>query len=266
MQTVLEVKQVTKQYGQQYALNHVSLSIQKGDIYGLIGKNGAGKTTLLKTISRLIHANSGTVSVFGSQNSKEWNEALRKIGTVIETPVAYNQMTAYQNLNYYCKVHQIAQPDQLIKETLAYVGLSNTGKKKFRNFSLGMKQRLGIAIALISKPELMILDEPINGLDPLGIKEFRLMIQRLNQELGITFIISSHILSELYLVATKFGVIDQGRLVAEFTKDDFDRASEDYIVLKTSDKEQAANLIQGKLRYQLKDADKSDELQIVAQE
>ena len=157
MQTVLEVKQVTKQYGQQYALDHVSLSIQKGDIYGLIGKNGAGKTTLLKTISRLIHANSGTVSVFGSQNSKEWNEALRKIGTVIETPVAYNQMTAYQNLNYYCKVHQIAQPDQLIKETLAYVGLSNTGKKKFRNFSLGMKQRLGIAIALINKPELMIL-------------------------------------------------------------------------------------------------------------
>ena len=236
------------------------------EIYGLIGKNGAGKTTLLKTISRLIHANSGTVSVFGSQNSKEWNEALRKIGTVIETPVAYNQMTAYQNLNYYCKVHQIAQPDQLIKETLAYVGLSNTGKKKFRNFSLGMKQRLGIAIALISKPELMILDEPINGLDPLGIKEFRLMIQRLNQELGITFIISSHILSELYLVATKFGVIDQGRLVAEFTKDDFDRASEDYIVLKTSDRDQAANLIQGKLHYQLKDADKSDELHIVAQE
>ena len=266
MQTVLEVKKVTKQYGQQYALDHVSLSIQKGDIYGLIGKNGAGKTTLLKTISRLIHANSGTVSVFGSQNSKEWNETLRKIGTVIETPVAYNQMTAYQNLNYYCKVHQIAQPDQLIKETLAYVGLSNTGKKKFRNFSLGMKQRLGIAIALISKPELMILDEPINGLDPLGIKEIRLMIQRLNQELGITFIISSHILSELYLVATKFGVIDQGQLVAEFTKDDFDRASEDYIVLKTSDKEQAANLIQGKLHYQLKDADKSDELHIVAQE
>ena len=266
MQTVLEVKQVTKQYGQQYALDHVSLSIQKGDIYGLIGKNGAGKTTLLKTISRLIHANSGTVSVFGSQNSKEWNETLRKIGTVIETPVAYNQMTAYQNLNYYCKVHQIAQPDQLIKETLAYVGLSNTGKKKFRNFSLGMKQRLGIAIALISKPELMILDEPINGLDPLGIKEFRLMIQRLNQELGITFIISSHILSELYLVATKFGVIDQGRLVAEFTKDDFDQASEDYIVLKTSDRDQAANLIQGKLHYQLKEADKSDELHIVAQE
>lgn len=262
MQTVLEVKQVTKQYGQQYALDHVSLSIQKGDIYGLIGKNGAGKTTLLKTISRLIHANSGTVSVFGSQNSKEWNEALRKIGTVIETPVAYNQMTAYQNLNYYCKVHQIAKPDQLIKETLAYVGLSNTGKKKFRNFSLGMKQRLGIAIALISKPELMILDEPINGLDPLGIKEFRLMIQRLNQELGITFIISSHILSELYLVATRFGFINQGHFIKELSKEEFDRESGDYIILKTDNIKQAAHLVQDKLGYQLRPTNKEDELHI----
>lgn len=262
MQTVLEVKQVTKQYGQQYALDHVSLSIQKGEIYGLIGKNGAGKTTLLKTISRLIHANSGTVSVFGSQNSKEWNEALRKIGTVIETPVAYNQMTAYQNLNYYCKVHQIAQPDQLIKETLAYVGLSNTGKKKFRNFSLGMKQRLGIAIALISKPELMILDEPINGLDPLGIKEFRLMIQRLNQELGITFIISSHILSELYLVATRFGFINQGHFIKELSKEEFDRESGDYIILKTDNIKQAAHLVQDKLGYQLRPTNKEDELHI----
>ena len=256
MENILVLQQISKKFGQQYALTDISLTIKKGDIYGLIGKNGAGKTTLIKIIAQLLEADSGSVSLFGSQNQKEWTQGLKRVGSVIETPVAHNHLTAYENLNYYCKVHQIAQPAPLIKETLAYVGLSNTGKKKFRNFSLGMKQRLGIAIALISKPELMILDEPINGLDPLGIKEFRLMIQRLNQELGITFIISSHILSELYLVATKFGVIDQGRLVAEFTKDDFDRASEDYIVLKTSDKEQAANLIQGKLHYQLKDADK----------
>ena len=266
MENILVIQQVSKKFGQQYALTDVSLTIKKGDIYGLIGKNGAGKTTLIKIIAQLLEADSGSVSLFGSQNQKEWTQGLKRVGSVIETPVAHNHLTAYENLNYYCKVHQIAQPDQLIKETLAYVGLSNTGKKKFRNFSLGMKQRLGIAIALINKPELMILDEPINGLDPLGIKEFRLMIQRLNQELGITFIISSHILSELYLVATKFGVIDQGRLVAEFTKDDFDRASEDYIVLKTSDRDQAANLIQDKLHYQLKEADKSDELHIVAQE
>lgn len=262
MQTVLEVKQVTKQYGQQYALDHVSLSIQKGDIYGLIGKNGAGKTTLLKTISRLIHANSGTVSVFDSQNSKEWNEVLRKIGTVIETPVAYNQMTAYQNLNYYCKVHQIAQPDQLIKETLAYVGLSNTGKKKFRNFSLGMKQRLGIAIAILGRPDLLILDEPINGLDPVGIQEFREMVKRLNQELGITIIISSHILSELYLVATRFGFINQGHFIKELSKEEFDRESGDYIILKTDNIKQAAHLVQDKLGYQLRPTNKEDELHI----
>lgn len=265
MQTVLEVKQVTKQYGQQYALDHVSLSIQKGDIYGLIGKNGAGKTTLLKTISRLIHANSGTVSVFGSQNSKEWNEALRKIGTVIETPVAYNQMTAYQNLNYYCKVHQIAKPDQLIKETLAYVGLSNTGKKKFRNFSLGMKQRLGIAIAILGRPDLLILDEPINGLDPVGIQEFREMVKRLNQELGITIIISSHILSELYLVATRFGFINQGHFIKELSKEEFNRESGDYIILKTDNIKQAAHLVQDKLGYQLRPSNKEDELHISGQ-
>ena len=259
MQTVLEVKQVTKQYGQQYALDHVSLSIQKGEIYGLIGKNGAGKTTLLKTISRLIHANSGTVSVFGSQNSKEWNEALRKIGTVIETPVAYNQMTAYQNLNYYCKVHQIAQPDQLIKETLAYVGLSNTGKKKFRDFSLGMKQRLGIAIALIAKPDFLILDEPINGLDPVGIKEFRQMIKRLNDELGMT------ILSELYLVANRFGIVDQGRLIKEISKAEFEEQGEDYIILKTSQLALASQLIQDQLHHRIKVIDKDGEIHIFGQ-
>lgn len=213
MQTVLEVKQVTKQYSQQYALDHVSLSIQKGDIYGLIGKNGAGKTTLLKTISRLIHANSGTVSVLGSQNQQEWTKALGYTGSVIESPVAHAHMSAYENLRYYCTDRGIPNADKVIKETLQYVGLTDTGKKKFRNFSLGMKQRLGIAIAILGRPDLLILDEPINGLDPVGIQEFREMVKRLNQELGITIIISSHILSELYLVATRFGFINQGHFI-----------------------------------------------------
>lgn len=266
MQNVLEVKGLTKKYGDQYALKDVSLSIKKGEIYGLIGKNGAGKTTLIKIITQVIYPSGGSVSVLGSQNQQEWTKALSHTGSVIETPVAHAHMSAYENLRYYCTDRGIPNADKVIKETLAYVGLTDTGKKKFRNFSLGMKQRLGIAIAILGRPDLLILDEPINGLDPVGIQEFREMVKRLNQELGITIIISSHILSELYLVATKFGVIDQGRLVAEFTKDDFDRASEDYIVLKTSDRDQAANLIQGKLHYQLKEADKSDELHIVAQE
>ena len=266
MQNVLEVKGLTKKYGDQYALKDVSLSIKKGEIYGLIGKNGAGKTTLIKIITQVIYPSGGSVSVLGSQNQQEWTKALSHTGSVIETPVAHAHMSAYENLRYYCTDRGIPNADKVIKETLQYVGLTDTGKKKFRNFSLGMKQRLGIAIAILGRPDLLILDEPINGLDPVGIQEFREMVKRLNQELGITIIISSHILSELYLVATKFGVIDQGRLVAEFTKDDFDRASEDYIVLKTSDRDQAANLIQGKLHYQLKEADKSDELHIVAQE
>ena len=222
MQTVLEVKQVTKQYGQQYALDHVSLSIQKGEIYGLIGKNGAGKTTLLKTISRLIHANSGTVSVFGSQNSKEWKKALKQSGTIIETPIAHEHLTAFDNLLYYCIDRKVANPDRVIQECLTYTGLTKTGKKTFSEFSLGMKQRLGIAIALIDKPDLLILDEPFNNLGPIDVKEFHLMIQRISQGLGTPLIISSHILSELSLVATKFGVLEQGKLVTEFTKEEFD--------------------------------------------
>ena len=262
---ILEARGLTKEYKQTIALDHINLQIKKGKIYGFIGQNGAGKTTFLRLVTGLAFPTSGTLALWGKSSKEELQKQRKRIGCMIETPALFPAMTAYQNM----EVQRIQRgiPDKsIIKRTLDMVGLQDTGKKSVRNFSLGMRQRLGIAIALLNTPELLILDEPINGLDPLGIKEFRLMIQRLNQELGITCIISSHILSELYLVATKFGVIDQGRLIAEFTKDDFDRASEDYIVLKTSDRDQAANLIQDKLHYQLKDADKSDELHIVAQE
>ncbi|MBP2620149.1 ATP-binding cassette domain-containing protein [Streptococcus panodentis] len=265
MQNILEVKNLSKQYGQQYALRDVSLSIKKGEIYGLIGKNGAGKSTLIKIVTRIIHASSGRVSLFGSSNSQEWTEALSRVGAVIETPVAHAHLTAFDNLLYYCIERKIDNPSKVIQECLTYVGLTKTGKKKFSEFSLGMKQRLGIAITLLAKPDLLILDEPINGLDPVGIKEFRGMIRRLNQELGITIIISSHILSELYLVANKFGIINQGRLVTEFTKEEFDRESEDYVVLKTDRIQQAGQLVQDKLHYQLKPSGKDDELHILAQ-
>ena len=165
MEKVLEISHLSKKFGQQYALNDVNLSIRKGDVYGLIGKNGAGKTTLIKVITQLIQETDGSVSLFASTNRSQWTQALKRVGSVIESPVAHKHMTAYQNLVYYCKARHIPNPDQVIKETLNYVGLSNTGKKKFRDFSLGMKQRLGIAIALIAKPDFLILDEPINGLD-----------------------------------------------------------------------------------------------------
>lgn len=155
--------------------------------------------------------------------------------------------------------------DQVIKETLNYVGLNNTGKKKFRDFSLGMKQRLGIAIALIAKPDFLILDEPINGLDPVGIKEFRQMIKRLNDELGMTILISSHILSELYLVANRFGIVDQGRLIKEISKAEFEEQGEDYIILKTSQLALASQLIQDQLHHRIKVIDKDGEIHIFGQ-
>lgn len=225
---------MSKRYGQQLALDNVNLTIQKGEIYGLIGKNGAGKTTLIKVITKLIQPSQGSVSVFGSSTQSEWTHALKRVGSVIETPVALNHLTARQNLHYYCKARHVPNADKVIDESLTLVGLTNTGKKKFRGFSLGMKQRLGIAIALIVKPDFLILDEPINGLDPVAIKEFRHMIKKLNEEHDMTVIISSHILSELYQVATKFGIIENGRIIKEISKADFDTQSEDYIVLKTS--------------------------------
>ncbi len=259
---IIETKNLTKQYGSQKSVADLNIHVQKGRIYGLLGRNGAGKTTLIKIIAQLLETDSGNISLFGSQSQKEWTQGLKRVGSVIETPVAHNHLTAYENLNYYCKLRHIPHADKVIQETLEYVNLTDTGKKKFRDFSLGMKQRLGIAIALLSKPDLMILDEPINGLDPVGIKEFRQMVQRLNEELRMTFIISSHILSELYLVGTRFGIIEQGRLIREISKSEFEEQSEDYIVLKTSKLEEASRLIHDQLMHRIKVVNASDEIHI----
>lgn len=262
MENILVLQGVSKKFGQQQALSDVNLTIKKGDIYGLIGKNGAGKTTLIKIMTQLMHASNGTVSLFGSSNQAEWTQALKRVGSVIETPVAHNHLTAYENLSYYCKLRQIPNAEKAIQETLNYVDLTDTGKKKFRDFSLGMKQRLGIAIALLSKPDLMILDEPINGLDPVGIKEFRQLVQKLNEELDMTFVISSHILSELYLVATRFGIIDQGHMIKEISKAEFEEQSEDYIVLKTDHLEEASQLLQDQLGYRIKVVNALNEIHV----
>lgn len=265
MKTVLEIHGLSKQFGKQPILQDLSLSVKEGDIYGLIGKNGAGKTTLIKIVTQLLSADQGTISLFSSQGYKECTKALSRVGSVIESPVAHNHLTAYQNLRYYCTIRHIPNADQVIQETLKYVGLTDTGRKVFRDFSLGMKQRLGIAIALLSKPDFLILDEPINGLDPIGIKEFRQMIQRLNQELGITILISSHILSELYLVANRFGIVDQGRLIKEISKAEFEEQGEDYIILKTSQLALASQLIQDQLHHRIKVIDKDGEIHIFGQ-
>lgn len=266
MKTVLEIHGLSKQFGKQPILQDLSLSVKEGDIYGLIGKNGAGKTTLIKIVTQLLSADHGTISLFSSQGCKECTKALSRVGSVIESPVAHNHLTAYQNLRYYCTIRHIPNADQVIQETLKYVGLSDTGRKVFRDFSLGMKQRLGIAIALLSKPDFLILDEPINGLDPIGIKEFRQMIQRLNQELGITILISSHILSELYLVANRFGILDQGKIIREISKTEFETLNEDYIVLKTIDKEKASQILKDKVHLEFKVVNSDNEIHIFSHE
>lgn len=243
METILKLNNVSKNFGKQRALNNVSMNIQKGDIYGLIGRNGAGKTTLLKSVVTLSKPNSGTIQLFSSQNDKEYLEQLKRTGSVIETPVAYDQLTAEQNLKYYCKLRGIADNNS-VSEALEFVGLENTNKKKFKNFSLGMKQKLGLAIALLNKPDFLILDEPINGLDPIAIVDFRDVLIRLNKEHGITILISSHILSELYQVANRFGIINEGNLIKEISKNEFDELSKQFIHVKVDNSEKACIVLQ----------------------
>ncbi len=219
MKYVLRTVHLAKSYHKFKALTDVTMSIEKGAIYGLIGKNGAGKTTLIRIICGLQSPTNGDYILFDS-SYKEQNIALarRRIGAIIETPAVYMNLSAKDNLilqNEIC-----GNPsDKNIDALLELVGLKNTDKKKVKNFSLGMRQRLGIAIALLSNPDFLILDEPINGLDPEGIIEIRELILKLNQEKGITILLSSHFLDELSKIATHYGFLDQGRIVREVSND-----------------------------------------------
>ncbi|MBR6483649.1 MAG: ATP-binding cassette domain-containing protein, partial [Clostridiales bacterium] len=198
---VMETKGITKKYKHTLALDNVALKLEKGKIYGFIGQNGAGKTTLIRLITGLSFPTGGEISLWGKTGEKELQEQRKRIGSLIEGPALYPYMTAYQNME--TQRIQRGIPDKsIIDKTLKLVGLEDTGKKKVRNFSLGMKQRLGIAVALLNTPEFLILDEPINGLDPSGIVDVRNLIKKLNKEYGMTILISSHILEELYNTAT----------------------------------------------------------------
>lgn len=252
MEKIIETRSLSKKYQTQYALKDVAVTIYKGDVYGLIGKNGAGKSTLLKIITRLIIPTNGNVILFNSKSNKQWENNLKRSGTVIEGPSAYDTLSAQQNLEYYCRLRGITNSKTVIKETLNLVGLENMGKKKYKNFSLGMKQKLGIAIAILARPDLLILDEPLNGLDPIAITEFRKMIEKLNKQRNMTIIISSHILSELYQVATRYGILDNGELVKEISKEDFDEISEEYIILNTIQVAEAGRVLRDNTSYPFK--------------
>ena len=217
MEYVLKTNMLCKQYGQFHALRGVTMQIPKGAVYGFVGKNGAGKTTLLRLICGLQHPTSGDYMLYGKKNTeKDFARTRRKIGAVIESPAIYLDMSAEENLKQQYRILGCPSFDGL-QDLLTLVGLGNTGKKKSRDFSLGMRQRLGIAIALAQDPDFLILDEPVNGLDPQGIIEIRELIGKLNREHQITVLISSQILDELSKLATHYGFIDNGSIVKEMS-------------------------------------------------
>lgn len=224
MEYVLATHALSKQYRQYKALSGLSMHIPKGAIYGFVGKNGAGKTTLIRLICGLQEPTSGSYTLYGVENSdKSITKARRRMGAVVETPSIYLDMTAVDNLKEQYRVLGLPSFDG-IPELLKLVGLEDTGKKKARNFSLGMKQRLGIAIALAGDPDFLVLDEPVNGLDPQGIIEIRELILKLNRERQITVLISSHILDELSRLATHYGFIDGGCMIKEISAEELEAA------------------------------------------
>ncbi|MEG2289305.1 MAG: ATP-binding cassette domain-containing protein [Clostridium sp.] len=231
---VLKTHNITKKYGNQIAVNNINMTIKKGDIYGFIGRNGAGKTTLIRLITGLIHKTNGDLELFGSSGENDLNDARAMVGSLIETPAFYGSMTARENLEVSRLVRNIAGKDG-IDEVLKLVGLDDTGKKKVKNFSLGMRQRLGIANALLGNPRLLILDEPINGLDPMGIVEVRELLKKVNKEKDVTILISSHILGELSELATCYGIISDGKLIEEISSKDLDEKCKQYIELEVDD-------------------------------
>lgn len=235
MDCCLEVNCLKKQYGHFTALNGLSMHVPKGAIYGLVGKNGAGKTTLIRLICGLQEPTAGSYSLYNVKNSdKAIHRLRRRLGAVVETPSIYLDMTAEDNLKQ--QYHILGQPSfEGVPELLRLVGLENTGKKKVKNFSLGMKQRLGIAVALCGDPDMLMLDEPVNGLDPQGIIEIRELILKLNREQQITVVISSHILDELSRLATHFGFIDNGAMIREISSSELEAACRKCIRLSVTD-------------------------------
>lgn len=231
---VIETKQITKSYGSLLALDGVSLHVKRGEIYGLIGDNGAGKTTLLKTLSGLIWATKGDVYLFGQHEEKNLQECRKQIGTMIDEAGFFPYLSVEKNVEYYRILKGIPGKEKT-KHILQLVGLWEKRKSKGKELSMGLKQRLGLAIAMIGEPQILILDEPINGLDPSGIIEFRNILLRLNQEKNITILLSSHILSELEQTATIFGFMSNGKLIEEIGIQKLKEKCADFIEITVSD-------------------------------
>lgn len=251
---LLSTKGLSKCFGHHKAVDHVNLHIRKGAIYGFIGRNGAGKTTCLKMISGLAEPTEGEIEIFGYKGN-DLKQMRSRIGCLIEAPGLYENMTAYENIKtkcLFCGIHQKGY----IEDILEIIGLSHTGKKKTKHFSLGMKQRLGIGLALVGEPDLLVLDEPINGLDPQGIAEVRDTLSRLQQERNLTILISSHILEELSKLATDYGIIHNGTLLQELTREELMRRCSERIEIVLDEPRRAVPILDrlGFTQYQATDS------------
>lgn len=259
MEYVLQTNDLTKCYKNFQALKGLTMNVPKGAIYGFVGRNGAGKTTLIRLICGLQEPTSGEFCLYGiSGSSREIVKARRRMGAVVETPSIYLEMTAEQNLRQQALVLGLPSFDG-IPALLELVGLGDTGRKKAKNFSLGMKQRLGIAVALVGDPDLLVLDEPTNGLDPQGIVEMRELILKLNRERQITVLISSHILDELSRLATHYGMIDGGRMVKELSAAELEAACRKCVRVEVSDTAVLACVLDGmQLEYKILSATTAD--------
>ena len=258
MEYVLKTENLSKVYGTQRAVNRINMHIEKGAIYGFIGKNGAGKTTFMRMVAGLATPTEGSMELFGS---KDLEKQRKRMGTLIEHSGVYANMTAKENLEIVRRSFGITEKNA-VDEMLEFVGLGNTAKKKVKNFSMGMKQRLGIAISLLCNPDFLILDEPINGLDPEGIKEIRELLLKLNRERGITILISSHILGELSKIATHYGIIRDGELIEEFEAGNLQERCRRCQKLIVDNDELAVSLLEEKLNIHNYDVPKQGVIRV----
>lgn len=243
MEYIIETEGLTKRYGKRLCVNNISIHIAKGDIYGFIGRNGAGKTTAMRLILGLARPTSGKIKLF---NSDDLNAQRKKIGSLIEAPGLYKRCSALENMKRFSILY--GGDDKEIEELLSFVGLNGVGNKKVGQFSLGMKQRLGIAIALLGNPEVLILDEPVNGLDPAGIKEVRDLLLKLNKEKNVTIMISSHLLDELAKITTKYGIINNVVLVEEIDAQKLMERCKNNIVISCDRLQEAKELLESELK------------------
>lgn len=230
---VVETNGLQKTYGSKVAVDQFNMHVKQGDIYGFVGRNGAGKSTVMKMLAGLAHPTGGEVRVFGS--SPESAGATQRIGVLIEAPGLYGTMTAYDNMMLKALDIGLVDPKAKVESLLSFVGLASVGKKKTKHFSMGMKQRLGLGLALLGDPDLLLLDEPLNGLDPEGAREIRQLIMQLNEKQGVTVIISSHVLEQLGKMATRYGVIREGRMVRELSAEVVEQECSDFLLLHAAE-------------------------------